>query len=132
MKINKSKTNLIRTTTRQQLAKNGPEGICLSTLDSDGKNIIPKQHVKLLGLSISSNLTWSKHLEIGKEAVLTKCKQRLGALKFACQTATLHTKKRLANACVMSKLLYGIIIWSTLGQKNITKKAQIVQNLTCC
>ena len=32
----------------------------------------------------------------------------------------------------MSKLLYGITIWGTLGRKNITKKAQIVQNLTCC
>ena len=110
LKLNKDKTNLIRTTTRQQLAKNGPENIKLSTLDSDGKNIVPSLQVKLLGLTISSNLTWSKHLEIGKEAVFTKCKQRLGALKFACYKASIHTKKRLANACIMSKLIYGITV----------------------
>ena len=71
-------------------------------------------------------------MEIGKEAILTKCKKRLGALKFVYQTATLQTKKRLTNACDMSKLLYRITVWGTLGHKNISKKAQIVQNLTCC
>ena len=85
-----------------------------------------------MGLNISSNLTWTHHLETGKEAVFSKCKKRLGALKFVGKNASVKTKKLLANACIMSKLLYGITIWGTLGRKNITKKAQIVQNLVCC
>ena len=132
LKLNKDKTNLIRTTTRQQLAKNGSEKVKLTTLDSKGKPIVPKNNVKLLGLNISSNLTWTHHLETGKEAVFSKCKKRLGALKFVGKNASVKTKKLLANACIMSKLLYGITIWGTLGRKNITKKAQIVQNLVCC
>ena len=93
---------------------------------------MPKNAVKLLGLVISSNLTWSQHLEIGKEAIFTQCKKRLGALKFVCKNASQHTKKRLANACIMSRLLYGITVWGVLGRKNIVKRAQVVQNLTMC
>ena len=132
LKLNKSKTNLIRTTTSQQLTKNRCEKIKLSTLDSKNKPIVPKNAVKLLGLVISSNLTWSQHLEIGKEAIFTQCKKRLGALKFVCKNASLHTKKRLANACIMSRLLYCITVWGVLGRKNIVKRAQVVQNLTMC
>ena len=53
LKLNKSKTNLIRTTTSQQLTKNGCEKIKISTLDSKNKPIVPKNAVQLLGLVIS-------------------------------------------------------------------------------
>ena len=70
LKININKTQLLRTTSRQQLAHNKGENIKLSALGSKGKNIVPSETSKILGLTFSSNLTWPNYLEKGTDSIL--------------------------------------------------------------
>ena len=132
LKLNIDKTQLLRTTTRQQLAANGEEKIKLSSLDTNGKPIAPNSTAKLLGVTFSSNLTWASHLEKGGEAVITRCKKKLGALKFVASYCTMSFKKRLADACVMSRLVYGIQLWGMGVKCTVMKRIQAVQNLAAC
>ena len=83
LQLNINKTQLLRVTTRQQLAANKGEKISLSAVDKEGKHISPNSSAKILGLTIQSNLLWSQHLETGKDCIVSKCKKMLGALKFA-------------------------------------------------
>ena len=132
LKLNIDKTQILRTTSRQQLAENKGEKIKLNALDGNGKNIVPSNTAKILGLTFSNNLTWAAHLERGKEAVLTKTRKKLGALKNVAKNCSQHFKKRLADACVMSRLVYGIQIWGFGVRPNTMKKVQTVQNMAAC
>ena len=61
LKMNVSKTELLRSTTRQQLAWNKTETLKLNSLDENGKQIIPNKRAKILGVVFSDNLTWANH-----------------------------------------------------------------------
>ena len=102
----------------------------METLDSKGKKIEPLSFAKILRIVFANNLTWSNYLERGKEAIIVKCKQKLGALKFATLKCAIPTKKRLADAFIMSRLTYGIQVWGNNVCFSIMDKVQTVQNLT--
>ena len=130
LKLNCDKTELIRITSRQQLAWNRGENILLTTKNSKDEQISPNNCAKILGITISNNLTWGQHLHKGKGAILNKCKKKLGALKHVASTASIKNRKRLADGCVMSIITYGIQIWGVGAPKTELKKVQTVQNLT--
>ena len=132
LKINIDKTQLLRTTSRQQLAHNRGERVLLSTLDSKGNRIKPSSTSKILGLTFTSNLTWLPHLDKGADSILNKCKQKLAALKFVASNCSLHEKKLLADACIMSRIIFGIQIWGNNLGPTVINRAQIVQNQVAC
>ena len=130
LKLNCDKTELIRITSRQQLAWNRGENILLTTKNSKDEQISPNNCAKILGITISNNLTWGQHLHKGKGAIINKCKKKLGALKHVASTASIKNRKRLADGCVMSLITYGIQIWGVGAPKTELKKVQTLQNLT--
>ena len=128
--MNVDKTKLLRTTSKQQLAKNGGENIELTATDKEDKRITPKNSVKILGEVFSNNLTWSNHLYTGKDSIVNKYKQKLAALKFTASKCSIDMKKRLVDACILLRLTYGIQLWGIMGKKSAIKKVQTVQNLS--
>ena len=123
LKINIDKTQLLRTTSRQQLAHNRGENVLLSTLDSKGNKIRPSVTSKILGLTFTSNLTWLPHLDKGADSILKKCKQKLAALKFVASHCSLSEKKLLADACILSRIIFGIQIWGNNSGPTVLKRA---------
>ena len=93
LKLNLGKTQILRTTTRQQLAGNGRETLELETRNDKGEKITPNSHAKLLGVTFNSNLLWTNHLLTGKDALIPKLKQSLGALRFSSSHASIKVKK---------------------------------------
>ena len=122
----------MRITSRQQLAANGAEELELSATNSKGEFIKPSLTAKILGITFQNSLNWTYHFERGGEAVLSKCKKKLGALKFVAKNSSIKMKKRLADGCIMSRLIYGIQLWGLHMNKSPLKKVQRVQNMTMC
>ena len=127
MKLNIDKPELVRITSRQQLAANSPENLEVSATNSKGEFIRPSLTAKSLGITFQNNLNWIYHFERGGEAVLSKCKKKLGALKFVAKNASTNIKKKLANACIMSGLTYGIQVWGPSIKPSIMAKVQSAQ-----
>ena len=130
LQLNVNKTQLLRITTRQQLTANKGENIKLTAVDKEGKRIIPNNCAKILGITVQNNFLWSQHLEVGKDSIISKCKKSIGALKFAAGGSSLNIKKRLADAVIMSRLMYGIQLWGAGSSNTIIRRVQSVQNLT--
>ena len=93
LKMNHSKTELLRSTTRQQLAWNKQETFKLQSLDGKGEQIKPNKRAKILGVVFSDNINWANHLEIGKGAIIQNCKRKLGALKHTSNKANFKDKE---------------------------------------
>ena len=64
--MNLSKTELLRSTTRQQIDANGPETFELHSLNEKGEQIKPNKSAKILGVVFSVTVKWANHLEFGK------------------------------------------------------------------
>ena len=126
LQLNIGKTQLLRVTSRQQLAANNGEKIKLQAVDKEGKNIIPAKTAKILGITASNNFLWSHHLEIGKDSVTSKCKKIIGALKFAAGGSSMEIKKRLAEACIILRIVYGIQIWGPASSNSTIRHIQSV------
>ena len=106
---------------------NKGEKILLKATDDKGKRIAPLDKAKVLRLTFKKNLTWSFHLEVGKDAIIMELKKKLGALKFSYRNASMNAKTRLAHRCIISVLLYGIQIWGLYCRPSLMHKAQSVQ-----
>ena len=121
LKLNIDKTELIRVTSSQQLSENGTESLCLAAKNSKNENIKSAISAKILGMTFQNNLKWSAHFEKGGEAVINKCKRKLGALKHVARDCLIEfrKKKKLADGCVMSRLTYGIQIWGLSINKHL-------------
>ena len=83
-------------------------------------------------MTFQNNLNWNSHFDKGGDAVLNKCKRKLGALKHVAKNCTFEFRRKLADGCVMSRLTYGIQVWGLAINKTPMKKVQRVQNLTMC
>ena len=78
--MNDGKTALMRISNRQKLQCNPPETIILDVLDEHGKNIVPRNDHKLLGIRVKKDLTWGLHLKSGKKALIPDLSKKLGSL----------------------------------------------------
>ena len=67
---------------------------------------------------------------VGKDSIICKCKKAIGALKFATGGSSFKIKKRLAEAVIMSRILYAIQLWGSGATDTVIRKVQTVQNLT--
>ena len=109
LKLNISKTQVLRTASRQQLVGNRTEGVVLEAKNENMENIRPLTSAKILGVRFSKSLTWKDFLEVGTEAIIPKLKKKLGALKFTCRKASYNAKLKLAHGCIMSQYVYIIV-----------------------
>ena len=94
LKLNIDKTELIRVTSSQQLSANGTESLCLAAKNSKNENIKSAISAKILGMTFQNNLKWSAHFEKGGEAVINKCKRKLGALKHVARDCLIEFRKK--------------------------------------
>ena len=93
LKMNLSKIELLRSTTRQQCDANEPETLKLKSLNEKGEQIEPNKRAKILGVVFSDTIKWANHLEYGKDAIIPNCKKKLGALKHTSSRANFSDKK---------------------------------------
>ena len=88
------------------------------------------QQAKLLGLKISNDLCWKAHVK----DVCTELDQRIGVLKRLQYVFSRKNLQMLADGLVMSKIRYGISIYSqtrlleTDPQIGLIQKLQVKQN----
>ena len=59
--------------------------------------------------------------------MVTNLKRKLGALKQTSKFASFNTRVKLANGCIMSKIIYGIQVWGLHCRPSLLKKVQSVQ-----
>ena len=85
--------------------------------------ITEKENIKILGVTISNDLSWEQHLtsQIGNLG------HRFRSFSRACSMLTMDTKKLLYNSSIASRLGYCDIIWDKCNQSSI-KKLQTLQN----
>ena len=89
----------------------------------DGNMLNEKQNIKILGVTISNDLTWDTHVN----QLTRNLKFCFGSFSRACKYLTLDTKKLLYNASIASRLNYCDMVWDscTINTKN---KLQTIQN----
>ena len=80
----------------------------LEAVDELGQRIKPFDNAKVLGIIFNKTLSWTNHLEVGKDALIPKLKKKLGALKFTSCKASYKAKIKLAHGCIMSNIIYGL------------------------
>ena len=91
-----------------------------------GKDIVPSDTAKDLGVILDSNLTYDEH--IIKTA--SSCMSRLGQINRVKHVFDKCTLLMIINSLVFSKLLYCSNVWANTSKCNINK-LQAVQNFAC-
>ena len=127
LKLNISKTQILRTASRQQHAGNMRENIVLEAKNDKDEHIVPANSAKILGVIFSKNLIWKEYIESGKDAMVGRLKRKLGALKFAGKFSSFKSRLKLANGCIMSIIIYGIQVWGIHCKASVLSKVQSVQ-----
>ena len=117
--LNPDKTKLMVYGTRQMLTRL-PNDFCLSLL---GKDLIPEDTVKDLGLTFDRNLSFDDHIV----KVTASCMSILGQINRVKHVFNSELLTIVINTLVFSKLFYCSSVWSSSSGNNI-KKLQYVQN----
>ena len=129
LKLNISKTQILRTASRQQHVGNKGENISLEAKNDKGENIKPSESAKILGITFHKSLIWREYIEAGKEAMVTNLKRKLGALKHTSKFASFNTRVKLANGCIMSKIIYGIQVLGLHCRPSLLKKVLMYKTI---
>ena len=85
--------------------------------------IVEKEQINILGVSLTSNLTWEAHTN----KLIGNLRHRYRSFSRACKNLTVDTKKLLYNAAIASRLSYCDIIWDKC-RINSANKLQTIQN----
>ena len=85
--------------------------------------ITRSETLKILGINLSSNLKWEKHIN----GVIKGCKYHLRAFKRSIKFLKINERKILNNSCLASRLSYGDIIWKETTQ-TLQQRLQVIQN----
>ena len=91
-----------------------------------GKDIVPTDTAKDLGVILDSNLTYDEH--IIKTA--SSCMSRLGQINRVKHVFDKRTLLMIINSLVFSKLFYCSNVWANTSKCSINK-LQAVQNFAC-
>ena len=127
LKLNISNTQILRTVNGQQHVGNKQENIILEAQNDKGENIKPTNTAKILSITFNKSLIWRDYLETGKEVMVTNLKRKLSALKHVSKFSSYNTRVKLANGCIMSKIIYSIQVWGLYCRPSSLKKVQSVQ-----
>ena len=129
--INKSKTVLLESMLYQRRTTINGEPPTLETIDEKGnpKIISTNKEALLLGGTFHESTSWKAHIETGDEAILPKLRKKLGMLKFISRGMDKKSKLLLANAYIISRIIYLLPLWGGTSQKYLNK-VQVVLNNT--
>ena len=118
MKLNEKKSEFMKV--HPTNTKNKYENIHISV---KGKYIQHSQHLKILGVNISENLKWDRHIN----NTIKNCKYQLRSFRRAAAYINEDEKKLLYNSCIASRLSYADIIWKETTARMKTR-LQVIQN----
>ena len=122
--LNSDKTHLLIMTSSYHHKKNGNFGIELNT----GSEIIsPSENERLLGAQVSNNFTWNAHINGTDKSMYNQLTSRVNALAKVSWSADFQTRKMIANAIVMSSLVYVIQLYGN-ATDYLLKSLQVLQN----
>lgn len=119
--LNPDKTKLLVCGSKRGVAK--ARDFKLSFL---GKQLIPVEAARDLGVILDTSLTFDHHVS----ATVASCMSRLGQINRVKHCFDNRTLIIIINALVFSKLFYCSSVWSSTSQSNIAK-LQAVQNFAC-
>ena len=126
MAINKGKTEVLRMGYR--LGPADSDTLKLDAVDSEGEQITTKENCKLLGVTLSRNLSWEDHLKSSKAALHTRLKKRLGALRLIGKYICKDKQNILANGLINSIIVYAIQVWGPNCSKKLIRQTQTLQS----
>ena len=111
--INAGKTKVLLFATPQKRAKND-----LSFgIDIEGKHIKEIDHATLLGIELSNNFSWDRHVD----AVLKECSQKLNGMYKVRNELNVRQRKSLAEGSILSRLRYALVVVSSGTDSNIKR-----------
>ena len=113
---NHSKTKLLNITGSRQ-----PVSIHLKI---EGHQILPSPTVRYLGVTLSSNLTWSDHINSTCKAA----KQQIGLIHRQFHQAPPEVRLKVINSAILPKLEYCSAVWDPHLKKDIASLDNRVQN----
>ena len=96
-------------------------------LDTGLEAIQPSYNERLLGAQISNNFTWNSHISEDDKSMCKALTPRINALVKISWSADFKTRKMIANAIVMSRLIYLIQLYSEAANYLLTA-LQVLQN----
>ena len=85
--------------------------------------ISEKEHIKILGVTISNDLSWEQHTL----SLVGELRYRYKSFNRSCGLLTHDAKLLLYNACIASRLNYCDFIWHKCNQASASK-LQTIQN----
>lgn len=116
--LNISKTKAIVLGSRHMLCKNPQLKLSIGSTDIEQVNTI-----KLLGVTIESSLSWSKHIN----NIVVKMGRGIGMTRKCSAFITPSIMKSVIHSLVLSHLEYCPVIWSSATKSDL-KKLQTAQN----
>ena len=131
LQMNQTKTTLTEFMSHQKRAKiNGipPEITVNSETKNEDKHILDTKLCRMLGANLKNDMSWEGHLSTGNKAIIPRVRKQIGALYKIRNHLTKKGRLQLANALVMSKLIYLITLWGNTTQ-NMIDRAQRTQNI---
>lgn len=130
--LNPEKIKFMECATQQSLNCTGASINDISIKFINGTDVQLSNCEKILGVNLSNNLSFIKHLDGIKErddipSLLNKLAKRLTYLKKIRSISSFETTLNLANGIFMSVLIYGIPAWGGLPSSHINK-LQLILN----
>ena len=122
--LNSEKTHLLVMTSSQQHLKRDNFGIHLNT---GNEIILPSDHERLLGAEVSNNFTWKEHIILNEKSMIKMMTSRINALMKVSWAADFKTRKMIANAIVMSRIVYMVQVYGNASEYML-RSLQVLQN----
>ena len=117
LKMNPSKTTLLLVGTAQNLKKTASFHLNIS-----GHILTPSPFVKMLGVTVDSNLSWEKHIS----DVVKKCNSILFCLYKIRYHLTPDVRKLLIQCHIFPHILYCLSVWGGAAQCHLHKVQKVV------
>ena len=137
LQLNDAKTSLTEFMTHQKRAKLSgiPPDLTVQEIliDREGREVLADKlitdsnYCRFLGLNLQNNLMWDSQLNSGKKATLPATRRLIGLISRLRRSLSEKAALQLANALIVSKILYGIAVWGN-ASPNYIKSAQTVLN----
>ena len=127
--INLSKTSLTECMIPQKKGRTPGPPPSLQVVGENGgyKTVADTDFTRILGANLQANLTWVRHLETGKKAVLPAARKQLGLLKHQGKLIPRSSRLTLARGLVLSKLTYIMPLWGGAAPAHL-RKVQVLIN----
>ena len=94
-----------------------------ATIEIQGTKIIPLTHMKIVGVILSADRTWTKHINY----LIKSVQPRLIAIRQLAKYGSRKVIIQLGQALVASKITYAIQAWGGTTMQN-KKRLQVVLN----